>query len=70
MLIVKNDDRPGAIGRVASILGDASINIDNMAVNSIPKGDALMCIVTSTKVPENLLEAIRALAGIKYVLAV
>ena len=70
MLVVKNDDRPGAIGTVTSILGDANINIDNMAVNSIPGGDALMCIVTSTKVPENLLESIRALAGIKYALAV
>lgn len=70
MLIVKNDDRPGAIGRVTSVIGDAGINIDNMAVNSMPGGDALMCIVTSTKIPKNLLETIQALAGIKYALAV
>ena len=32
MLVVRNDDRPGVIGRVGTILGDAGINIANMAV--------------------------------------
>lgn len=70
MLIVRNDDRPGVIGSVTSVLGAASINIDNMAVNSVAGGDALMCIVTSVKVPENILLAVQTLAGIKYALAV
>lgn len=70
MLIVKNDDRPGAIGKVTSVLGNAGINIDNMAVNSIAGGNALMCIVTSTKVPQHIVASVRDLDGIKYALAV
>ena len=32
LLIVRNDDRPGVIGAVGTILGNAAINIDNMDV--------------------------------------
>jgi D-3-phosphoglycerate dehydrogenase / 2-oxoglutarate reductase len=71
MLVVKNDDRPGAIGRVATALGDAGINIANMDVGSSETaGSALMCIATTTAVPLDVLQQLRTLEGISSVVAV
>jgi D-3-phosphoglycerate dehydrogenase len=71
MLVVKNDDRPGAIGRVATALGDAGINIANMDVGSTETpGSALMCIATTTAVPHEVLQHLRTLEGVSSVVAV
>jgi D-3-phosphoglycerate dehydrogenase len=71
MLVVKNDDRPGAIGRVATALGNAGINIANMDVGSSETaGSALMCIATTTAVPLDVLQQLRTLEGISSVVAV
>ena len=71
MLVVKNDDRPGAIGRVASALGNAGINIANMDVGSSETaGSALMCIATTTAVPLDVLQPLRTLEGISSVVSV
>ena len=40
------------IGRVATVLGDAGVNISNMDVGQSPSGEAaLMVIATETPVP-------------------
>ena len=71
MLVVKNDDRPGAIGRVATALGNAGINIANMDVGSSETiGSALMCIATTTAVPLDVLQQLRTLEGISSVVSV
>ena len=71
MLVVKNDDRPGAIGRVATALGNAGINIANMDVGSSETvGSALMCIATTTAVPLEVLQRLRTLEGISSVVSV
>ena len=71
MLVVKNDDRPGAIGRVATALGNAGINIANMDVGSSEAaGSALMCIATTTAVPLDVLQHLRTLEGISSVVSV
>ena len=71
MLVVKNDDQPGAIGRVASALGNAGINIANMDVGSSETvGSALMCIATTTAVPLDVLQHLRTLEGISSVVSV
>ena len=36
MLVVRNDDRPGMIGTVGVVLGDAGISISSMAVGPEP----------------------------------
>ena len=71
MLVVKNDDQPGAIGRVATALGNAGINIANMDVGSSETaGSALMCIATTTAVPLDVLQHLRTLEGISSVVSV
>ncbi len=71
MLIVKNDDRPGAIGRVATVLGNANINIANMDVGVTETvGSALMCISTTTAVSKDVIETLRTLNGISSVTAI
>lgn len=65
MLVVTNDDRPGVIGRVATILGNANINISNMDVGKTERqGSAIMLIATSSHVPDELVIQLRGLPGI------
>ncbi|NNC74827.1 MAG: phosphoglycerate dehydrogenase [Acidimicrobiia bacterium] len=42
MLIVRNDDVPGVIGRVGTYLGSCSVNIADMVVGRSPEGQAAM----------------------------
>jgi D-3-phosphoglycerate dehydrogenase len=71
MLIVRNDDRPGVIGRVGTLLGDFSINIDNMDVGKTVKaGSAMMVIATATPTPAEVVERLRQIAGITEVITV
>ncbi|MCU1497462.1 MAG: serA [Acidimicrobiales bacterium] len=68
LLIVNNDDRPGVIGRVGTILGDAQVNIADMDVGrSAGRGAALMVIATSEPVPAEVAEALAAADGITSV---
>jgi D-3-phosphoglycerate dehydrogenase len=65
MLIVRNEDIPGMIGRVGTILGDAGINIANMDVGTGPGGDAaLMALSVAEPVPEEVVARLRAQPGI------
>ncbi|MCQ2362433.1 MAG: ACT domain-containing protein [Acidaminococcaceae bacterium] len=42
MLVVRNQDKPGVIGRIGTFLGDAKVNIANMQVSRNQAGDAMM----------------------------
>jgi D-3-phosphoglycerate dehydrogenase / 2-oxoglutarate reductase len=65
MLFVRNDDRPGVIGTVGTILGAASINIADMAVGQTEGGEsALMVIATSQPTPLEVVDRLRAASGI------
>jgi D-3-phosphoglycerate dehydrogenase / 2-oxoglutarate reductase len=66
MAIFRYSDVPGVIGRVGSILGEASINIAHMAVGR-RDGDALMALTVDSPVPAEAQAAIRALAGFERV---
>jgi len=65
MLVVRNQDRPGMIGHVASVLGEAGINVRDMAVGQSPDGPSLMAIITDQPIPESLLGEIAADPGIE-----
>ena len=65
MLVVRNADVPGMIGTVASILGAAAVNIDDMDVGRNPTGEAaMMAISTADAVPTSVVDAIRACPGV------
>jgi D-3-phosphoglycerate dehydrogenase len=71
MLIVRNDDRPGVIGRVGTLLGDSGINIDNMDVGKTVKaGSAMMVIATATPTPPDVVQRLCGIAGITEVITV
>jgi D-3-phosphoglycerate dehydrogenase len=65
MLVVRNDDRPGVIGAVGTLLGRHDVNIADMDVGqAIEPGTALMVIVPTADVSESVLDELRALPGI------
>jgi D-3-phosphoglycerate dehydrogenase len=68
MLVVRNDDRPGVIGVVGTVLGNAGVNINDMGVGrSSVAGSALMVIASSGPAPDEVLAALRAEPGITSV---
>jgi D-3-phosphoglycerate dehydrogenase len=68
MLMVKNDDRPGVIGTVGTLLGNAAINIADMDVGRAAEaGTAVMLIATTAPVPADVLSALRGAPGITSV---
>jgi D-3-phosphoglycerate dehydrogenase / 2-oxoglutarate reductase len=65
MIVVRNDDRPGVIGAVGTILGDAGVSIANMAVGqTVGAGTALMVLSTDRVVEGRILTALREAQGI------
>jgi D-3-phosphoglycerate dehydrogenase len=68
MLMVKNDDRPGVIGTVGTLLGNAGVNIADMDVGraALP-GTAVMLIAPTAMVPLEVLAELRNAPGITSV---
>jgi len=70
MVFIRNDDRPGMIGVVGTLLGDAGVNIADMGVGQSPEGaSALMVLATGGPVPVAVLDRLRASDGIVEVAA-
>jgi D-3-phosphoglycerate dehydrogenase / 2-oxoglutarate reductase len=64
MLFAENDDRPGMIGALGRILGEAGINIANMAVSRDRReARALMALSLDSQPPAEVLERLRAEPG-------
>jgi D-3-phosphoglycerate dehydrogenase len=60
MLITRHMDRPGTVGRVGIMLGEADINISAMHLaRTRPREDAFMILALDDEVPESVSEAIR-----------
>lgn len=65
LLLLNNKDKPGYVGRIGTILGNADINIATMRVSRNKKGDiALMAITVDDFVPEDIMDSIRRMDGI------
>jgi D-3-phosphoglycerate dehydrogenase len=68
ILLVYNDDRPGAIGTIGTILGHNNINIADMSVGRFePGGRAVMVINVDSEVPRKVVDEIRSASGITFV---
>jgi D-3-phosphoglycerate dehydrogenase / 2-oxoglutarate reductase len=59
MLISYHRDRPGTVGRVGALLGEADVNISSMTLaRSAPRGDAYMVLALDDDPPPSVVEAI------------
>jgi D-3-phosphoglycerate dehydrogenase len=66
MVFFRYEDRPGVIGAVGTILGEASINIASMEVGRKEAGGlALMCLTVDSPIPPEVLVRIVEAVGMK-----
>jgi D-3-phosphoglycerate dehydrogenase len=63
-LVSRHDDQPGVVGRVGTILGEHDVNIASMQVGrDAPRGNAMMILAVDDRVAPDLLDTLRAVAG-------
>jgi len=68
LLVVKNEDRPGIIGHIGTLLGKRSVNIARMTVGrNQGSAKAIMVLEVDNEVPAEVLKEIAALEGIREV---
>jgi len=66
MLVIFNNDVPGIIGQIGTILGNARVNIAGMSFGREAKGgNAITVLNVDCEVPQNVLEEIRKSKNIK-----
>ena len=66
MSYVTNEDRPGFIGKFASLLGDAGVNIATFNLGRHSQGgDAIALVEVDGGVPENVLAKVQALPQVR-----
>jgi D-3-phosphoglycerate dehydrogenase len=65
MLITRHTDKPGMVGRVGAMLGEADVNISAMHLaRTRPREDALMILALDDDVPADVEAAIRDLDAV------
>lgn len=68
LLATRHTDRPGIIGLVGTLLGEADINISSMHVGREgPRGSALMLLSVDDPIPATVAERIRSEANISSI---
>ena len=71
MLFIRNEDVPGMIGKLGTILGEHVLNIGNMAVGrGAPGSRAAMAVTVDEPVPEEVLKALLNTPGFNQARAV
>jgi D-3-phosphoglycerate dehydrogenase len=66
MLYVVNEDKPGFIGKLGTLLGDAKVNIANFTLGrSAPGQDAIALVEVDGKVPDSVIDALTKLPPVK-----
>ena len=66
LIYVSNEDRPGFIGRFATALGDAGVNIATFALGrDKPGGSAIALVQVDGALPGDVLAAIQGIPGVK-----
>ncbi len=64
LLVVRNEDVPGVIGRLGTYLGGQRVNIADMAVGRNTQGEAMMGLNLDDRLTEDQVAGILALQGI------
>jgi D-3-phosphoglycerate dehydrogenase len=71
VLFVKNDDTPGVVGHLGTVLGEQSINIARMTVGRKPgSGRAVMIIEVDSPVPAEVAAAVASIPGVREARAI
>jgi D-3-phosphoglycerate dehydrogenase len=66
MLYVTNEDKPGFIGKLGTLLGDAKVNIASFNLGRTgPGGDAIALVEVDGAVPESVLAELRKIPVVK-----
>jgi D-3-phosphoglycerate dehydrogenase len=66
MIYVSNEDKPGFIGRFASILGNADVNIATFALGRDREGGSAVALVeVDGAVPDKVLAEVKNLPGVR-----
>jgi len=68
MLFINNSDKPGFIGALGTMLGEASINIATFHLGRQAQGqDAIAIVGVDQVVPETIQQQLRAIPQVRYV---
>lgn len=66
ILIIQNQDKPGIVGKVGTILGENNINIASMQVGRKEvRGQAVSIVIVDEAVPSSVLNKLKEIEGIK-----
>ena len=67
-IVTQHTDKPGIVGKVGTILGEADVNIAGMYLGRAGKyGHAVMALSVDGPAPESVLAQIAALDGMEVV---
>ena len=65
-IVIKNNDQPGVIGAVGTVLGRHDVNIANFALGRSPEGAiGVVSVDDAERVSEGLLAELRAIPAVK-----
>jgi D-3-phosphoglycerate dehydrogenase len=65
MLYITNEDKPGFIGRLGSVLGDAGVNIATFHLGrKAPGGDAIALLKIDSKIDAEMIARVRSIEGV------
>jgi len=65
VLIVSNDDRPGMVGRIGTVLGDAAVNIAYLSLGRDRSGGRAIAILNlDSPLPDTVLKAVGSIDGV------
>ncbi len=71
MLVINYQDRPGLIGKIGTILGEARVNIGNMSLGRREKaGEAMVVFSVDSPVDEETLQKVAAAVEARFIKAV
>jgi len=66
MLYVTNEDKPGFIGRLGTLLGDAGLNIATFHLGRAAKGQEAICLVeVDGQIPAEVAAKVKAIPGVR-----
>jgi len=65
MIVLRNEDRPGTMGAIGTVLGEAGVNISDMTLGRREKGEPAVTVYNvESEVPDEVMNKIRAMPNV------